>query len=132
MFFRREMSLAHVGLKEMKEIGPSLPTKSCSDSLGRAELSQSAKNGLSGRGEGKRPSVPCASDACKKAPLTCPPPPPILPHGVVSPTVPNPGQLEKAAHVCTTKSFEIIPEPSTQNTLGFTIWRRRRTFPRGC
>jgi hypothetical protein len=26
------MSLAHVGLKEMKEIGPSLPTKTCSDS----------------------------------------------------------------------------------------------------
>lgn len=66
------MSLAHVGLKEMKEIGPSLPTKSCSDSLDRAELSQSETNVLLGRGEGKGPSVPCASDACKKGLLLLP------------------------------------------------------------
>lgn len=68
----REVSLAHVGLKEMKETGPSLPTKSCSDSLDRAELSQSARNVLLGRGEGKGPSVPWASDACKKG-LLLPP-----------------------------------------------------------
>lgn len=42
------MSLAHVALKEMKETGPSLSPhkKSLSLSLCRAELFQSAKDGL--------------------------------------------------------------------------------------
>lgn len=87
--------------------------------LCRAERSQSTKNGLSGREEGKGPGVLCASDACKRALLTCPS---ILPRGDVTPTVHNPGQLEKAAHVRTNKSFEISPEPSAQNILGFTMW----------
>lgn len=57
----------------------------------------------------------------------------ILPHGDVTPTVHNPGQLEeKTAHVYISKSFEIIPEPSAQNILGFTMWQRHWTFPNGC
>lgn len=89
--------------------------------LCRTDLSQSAKNNLSGRGEGKGLGVLCVSDACKRK--LCTHGSSILPHGDVTPTVHNPGQLEeKAAHVCISKSFEIIPEPSAQNILGFTMW----------
>lgn len=115
------MSLAHVGLKEMKETGPSVPTKSCSDSTSAEQSCLKVQRTICQVGEKGKDSVfsvhrmparrPCIHDSS------------ILPHGDVTPTVHNPGQLEeKAAHVYTSKSFEIIPESSAQNILGFTMW----------
>lgn len=113
------MSLAHVGLKEMKKLGPLFPQR-VAQTLSTEQNCLKVQRMCCWVGERGKDLVSRAHQM--PARRVCSYCPSISPHGVVTPTVHNPGQLEKAVHVCTSKSFEIIPEPSTENTLGFTIW----------
>lgn len=116
------MSLAHVGLKgNERDWALSLPTKSCSDSISAEQSSLKVQRAICWVGEKGEDWVFSVHRMPPRG--LCIHGSSILPHGDVTPTVHNPGQLEeKASHVYISKSFEIIPEPSTQNILGFTMW----------